>query len=80
MTEFRNTRLPEFKLGINKLTRDLTKFQTSSPNKPMIVPKQPQPNIYFAPIDDNREQILNNLKNELNNQLEFTKTYLPPRS
>jgi len=87
MTEFRNTQLPEFKLGINGaglrsnqslIQRDLTSFyQQKDINKPIVVPKQPEPNIFFTPIEDNREQILRMMKKELDSQLEFTRTYIP---
>lgn len=90
MTEFRNVKLPEFKLGINGmgsrnnqalLQRDLSQFyEQKMHNKPMIMPKQPEPNIFFTPIEDNREQILRMMKKGLDDQLEFTKIYLPPRS
>jgi hypothetical protein len=89
MSEFRtynrNIQLPAFKLGVNNtginqglLNRDLTQFyQHSEPKKPVIVPKQPQPNVFFTPIEDNREQVLRMMKKELDDQLEFTRIYLP---
>jgi hypothetical protein len=83
-------KLPAFKLGINGsgvrsnqtlLQRDLRPFyeqKNENFNKPITVPKQ-QPNIFFTPIDDNRELILGSMKNDLDYQLESSKTYLPPR-
>ena len=90
MTEFKNIKLPEFKLGINGsgmrsnqalLQRDLSQFyELKELNKPIVAPKQPEPNVFFTPIEDNRELVLKMMKKELDNQLEFTRTYLPPRS
>lgn len=92
MTEFKNVQLPAFKLGINGsgirsnqalLQRDLKPFyeqKNENFNKPITVPKQPQPDVFFTPIDDNRELILQNMKRDLEYQLEFTRTNLPPRS
>ena len=86
MTEFRHTKLPAFKLGINGtgirsnqalLQRDLTPFYEQPISKPMILPKQPEPNVFFTPIEDNREQILDMMKKDLEAHLEFTRTYLP---
>lgn len=82
--------LPEFKLGINGigvnqalLQRDLTKYQYSAQTqfqtKQLIVPNQPEPNVFFTPIEDNREQILNKMRKELDDKLEFTRTHLPDR-
>ena len=44
-----------------------------------MLPKQPQPNIFFSPIEDNREQVLQSMKNELDFHLENTRNTLPSR-
>jgi hypothetical protein len=86
MTEFNSKyKAPEFKLGINGMgirsaPRDMSPFYTQTmPNKPIIVPKQPQPDIFFTPIEDNRELVLQNMKRELDNQLEMRRSILPQR-
>jgi hypothetical protein len=59
-----------FKLGINIPKRDMSQFYSvSEPNKI----KTPEPNIFFTPIHDNREQILENIKKDLDNQFEIRK-------
>jgi hypothetical protein len=85
MTEYRNMQLPLFKLGINNLglksnqtllQRNLNSFYEQNViNKPIIIPKKPEPNVFFTSID-NREQIMKMMKNDLELQLNFTKTYL----
>ncbi len=87
MTDFRYPiKSSTFKLGIVERTdtgfrpfgvRDLSYFQKlpseEMVNKPIIMPKQPEPNIFFTPIKDNRNQILEMMKRELELQLEVTK-------
>jgi len=87
MTDFKFRSKPqEFKLGVNNmgiqpLPRDLTPFYSQTvPNKPIILPMKPQPNIFFTPIDDNRELVLERVKRELDYQLKLTKNILPERN
>jgi hypothetical protein len=92
MTDFKFKSQPSpFKLGIVERTntglqqfgqRDLTSFQNQSSNiinKPIVKPKLPEPNIFFTPIEDNRDQLLEKMKREMEYHLEVTKNTLPPR-
>ena len=82
MTDFKfKSTPPEFKLGINgmgikTLPRDLSPFYKADPIKQVGMP---QPNLFFTPIEDNRDQILEQMKMDLENQLNFTKNTLPRR-
>ena len=82
MTDFKfRTSAPEFKLGINNmgiksLPRDFTPYLKKAP----IAQKQPEPNVFFTPIPDNRDLILERMKRELEFQLELTKNTLPQRN
>lgn len=60
-----------FKLGVNIPVRDLAKFYSQKTNKPLMVPKNPEPNIYFTPIDDNRDQVLERIKKDLDYQFKL---------
>jgi len=72
--------MAEFKLGITIPLRDLTPYKTQTiPNKPIIIPKQPQQNLFFTPIEDYREQVLEKMKKDLDYQIDLTKKTLPRR-
>jgi hypothetical protein len=85
MTDFKYlTKPPVFKLGIIGINdRDLTQFKNPLSekmiNKPVVVPNLPEPNIFFTPIQDNRDQVIEKIKRDMEHQLNITKNILPQR-
>ncbi len=64
-----------FKLGVTIPIRNMYQFSDShhNHNKPIIIPKKPEPNIFFTPLEDNREKYLIELRKDLDKQLELRK-------
>ncbi len=88
MTDFKFHSKPSvFKLGIVERTNtglqlfkpDFQIQLPNKPNKPIIIPKPPEPNIYFTPIQDNQDQVLERMKKNLEFHLEATKNILSTR-
>ncbi len=68
------------KLGINIQDRDLSRLRHLNETNvsKQLTTKTPIPNVFSSPIPDNREQILLELRKELDKKLEINE--LPPRN
>jgi hypothetical protein len=66
-----------FKLGITIPARDMTPFMNQNNIKP-IKKSEPEPDIFYTVID-NRQEILERIKRDIDYQLEMRMKTLPTR-
>lgn len=62
--------------------RDLSEYyivNNHDVKKPVVIPRKPEPNIFFTPIEDNREKMLKKMKDEMDNEINKTLNILPKR-
>jgi len=68
---------PTFRLGINIPARDMSKYnQVPIQKRPIKL----EPDRFFSPIEDNRDQVLERIKREMDQQFAIRNTTLPFRS